>query len=455
MIDYQLTAQGHRGTRAVQRLVEYSPASGGLALWMQHRDVDSAPVNARWAYEKGFRKNWVIGNNGSTLFYGPEFERFSLDEQTGLVAHQVLHVALRHVAREQELARVMGELDSELYAVCADAIVNSSLSHLGWLRLPKGSVFLDVLLLRVLGIEEPIDTSLHRWDTESLYRAIDDRDWAGSTSRQATRRSRSSGSGHTDFEENAQSSRHLDGPKSAATRQLAQTMIRDLVPHPEQSPEQVVDQQMQWAERLQRAHASDTTQSLMRQLLADNKPSRTPWQYILRTRLQRSLAQKHDINWSRPNRSWLANQGRTSTGHRMPWQPGVSYARACARLCIIVDVSGSVDESLMRQFAREIDRLMRVHAADAYLIVGDDRVRQQQQLRAGCKPMHAIEFNGGGGTDFRPLITAASQYKPDIGIVLTDLDGPAGDAPAWPVIWAVSADASARPVPFGRMMVLE
>ena len=28
----------HRGTRAVQRMVEHAPSTGGLALWVHHRD---------------------------------------------------------------------------------------------------------------------------------------------------------------------------------------------------------------------------------------------------------------------------------------------------------------------------------------------------------------------------------------------------------------------------------
>jgi hypothetical protein len=32
----------HSGTRAVQRMVEYAPSSGGLALWVHHRDLPEA-----------------------------------------------------------------------------------------------------------------------------------------------------------------------------------------------------------------------------------------------------------------------------------------------------------------------------------------------------------------------------------------------------------------------------
>jgi predicted metal-dependent peptidase len=60
----------------------------------------------------------------------------------------------------------------------------------------------------------------------------------------------------------------------------------------------------------------------------------------------------------------------------------------------------------------------------------------------------------GGGTDFTPLLREADRHAPDIGVVLTDLQGPATFRPRWPVLWAVPpAWAHAEP-PFGRRVVL-
>ena len=496
---YQLGEGGHRGTRAIQRLVEYAPASGGLALWMQHRDVDEVPAGVCFADtdNRYSKKPWIIGNDGSTLFYGPGFTTFSLEEQTGMVAHQVLHVALRHVDREAQLKERYGDIDSELYAVCADAVVNASLSHLTWMALPRGSVLLDKLLLNVLGIEQTLDVSLHQWDTETLYRAIDDRkttggsnarqgrgggnsrdnadsasgsDGANSTQPSSAEQSdadtspenqgnanQQSGSGQTlaTHEANNQAIQYKDGPRTRAARQLAATIIRDLVPSPSTSPETRTQQSAQWSERLLRAHASDAHQSFMRQLLADNRQSITPWEQLLRTRLQRALSLQCDVNWSRPTRSWLANRGRTSSGHRLPWQPGTSYSRLAPRLCILVDVSGSVEDALMQRFSNEIDRIIRTFNAEALLLIGDDCVRERHRLKSGVAELRAIDFTGGGGTDFVPMINAASEFKPDIGVFLTDLEGPAGDSPNWPIIWAVPVEANAHPVPFGRKIVLD
>ena len=40
-------------------------------------------------------------------------------------------------------------------------------------------------------------------------------------------------------------------------------------------------------------------------------------------------------------------------------------------------------------------------------------------------------------------------------IVLTDLDGPAGAPPPWPVIWALLPEHPVRAMPFGRVITLD
>ena len=53
-----MAALRHRGTRAIQHLVEFAPSTGGLALWVHHVDrVDPAAP--------------PVATDGHTLFYGP------------------------------------------------------------------------------------------------------------------------------------------------------------------------------------------------------------------------------------------------------------------------------------------------------------------------------------------------------------------------------------------------
>jgi len=444
----------HRGTRAIQRLVEYAPSTGSLALWVHHRDLSDSEVPL------------VAANDGATIFYGPAFERLPLPLQTGLVAHEVLHVALRHAPRYLELRHQIGDVDLELFNICADAIVNSALGHLGWLELGD-AVTLEDLLARTLHLDQGVESALLEWDLERLYRAVDDRDAAaersgrtsrGRTSGGSASPAETSGGGHgAGREDESPGARpRRDGPRAARARAIGRTSIRDLIPDPESArPEAEAERSREWRERMLRGHAGDGPHSILRGLLADLPKVRTPWELLLRTRLTRGLSIKPSLSWSRPSRSYLANRGRIGGGRRLPWEPGFSSAKAVARLAVMVDVSGSIDAHLLERFAGEIEAITRRMETPIMIVIGDDRVRRVDVFEPGRSNLREISFRGGGATDFSPLLEEAERWRPDIGVFLTDLEGPADYRPSFPVLWAVPAVGAATPAPFGEKLVLD
>jgi predicted metal-dependent peptidase len=435
----------HRGTRAIQHMVEYAPATGGLALWIAHRD--GGPDGA------------LITTDGRSIRYGEAFERLPLPEQAGLVAHEVLHIALRHPQRYLELRSLLGDVDLELFTIAADAIVNSALSHLSWLVLPPRAVQLEALLEAALDLRQPVEKSLLEWDVERLYRALDDRRSPDTGARRSAEQGTGDGSERmraTDTETATRPRPREDGPRSARARALATDLVADLRPDPDQTtaPEDEAEAAREWTERLLRGHASDGEFSMLRTLPADLPRTRTPWQQLLRTALARSLAMKPDVSWSRPARSYIANQGRCGPARRLPWEPGITTAKRVPKLVVIVDISGSIDDDLLERFAREIDAITRRQDAGLVVIAGDDRVRQVVQVEPGRSSLGAMSCAGGGGTDFTPLLEEAGAHRPDACVVLTDLDGPARVRPRWPVIWAVTEAHADAVVPFGRKLVL-
>jgi hypothetical protein len=455
----------HRGLRAVQRMVEFAPSTGGLALWVRHHDLpaddDDTPP---------------IATDGDTLFYAKSFEQRPLAEQVGLIAHEVLHIALRHPQRYVDLQRLLGDVDLKLFNTCADAIVNSTLDHLSWLQLPKSAVRLEPLLESALGVFESVEKSLLEWDVEQLYRAIDDRRLPPQSGRGQAQEQRggetttaSSGSMKSSAQAAAQPysstpsrpSPREDGPRAAAVRALGAMTPADLQPgaHAQDAPEADAQAAREWSERLTRAHANDGAFSMLRTLIADLPRSRTPWEQVLRTQLARCLTPRPAPSWSRPSRSYLANQGRTTSGHRMPWEPGFSGVKTVPRLVVIVDVSGSIDQDLMARFAREIEAITRRLEAGLVLVIGDDHVQrvvrfEPTDLKPARLDLQAIEFKGGGGTNFTPLLEEADKHRPDLAVVLTDLEGPARFRPRWPVIWAVPESCASAVAPFGRKLSL-
>ncbi|MEO1575815.1 MAG: VWA-like domain-containing protein, partial [Pseudomonadota bacterium] len=202
-----------------------------------------------------------------------------------------------------------------------------------------------------------------------------------------------------------------------------------------------------------RGHASDGAFSLLRAVAADLPSSRVPWPKVLRRYTGRALMPEPELSWSRPSRSWLANRGRTPGGRRLPMEPGVLGSRLAPRLAVIVDISGSIDDGLMARFFGHLQAITRRTRAVAVVILGDDHVRQVIEGPPGRLALPP-GVDGGGGTDFEPLLAEAARHRPDLAVVLTDLDGPAGRAPSFPVLWAVTGGAPAR-APFGRAIQVE
>jgi hypothetical protein len=425
----------HRGTRAVQRMVEYAPSTGGLALWVRHVDLtqDAAPTVATASM---IAKAASIATDGNALYYGPDFDKLALAEQTGWVAHEVLHIALRHPQRLDDLRQSLGDVDVTLFNICADAIVNSTLSHLTWLTLPSSAVFLDRLLAIALSEQQSVEKALLAWDVEKLYRAIDDRRVGARGGRNGPRE---------------------DGPRAARVRLLGGQYSADLLIEGTdrgRAPETEAEEARTWSERLLRGHAADGAHSMLRTLIADLPRTRTPWEHVLRARLAHSLAPKPGVSWSRPARSYIANQGRAGPHRRLPWTPGFTSVRPSPRLVVIVDVSGSIEHTLLDKFAREIEAITRRQEAGLVLIVGDDEVRRVAEFAPGRSDLRDIDFAGGGGTDFTPMLQEADKHRPDVVVVLTDLDGPAHFRPRWPVIWAVPEAHASAVQPFGRKLTL-
>jgi predicted metal-dependent peptidase len=193
----------------------------------------------------------------------------------------------------------------------------------------------------------------------------------------------------------------------------------------------------------------------------------TPWEQVLRTLAARALAVGLAENPSRPARSWIANQGRAGRPRRgrLPFTPGLTHARRVPRLVLVLDVSGSIDEPLLARFAAELTALTR--RLDTPDDGGGGRRRGARRAhlapgRLGLRELRAVAgVPGAGGTDFTPLLEEATRHRPDLTVVLTDLEGPARHRPPGTLLWAVppgadeaALEAAVAAVPFGRVLRL-
>lgn len=76
----------------------------------------------------------TAGTDGKDIFFNPEYLRsLPVDQQDGLLLHEVLHAALLHVLRR-------GVRDSQVWNIAADLVVNGMIAQQGVFELPPSGL---------------------------------------------------------------------------------------------------------------------------------------------------------------------------------------------------------------------------------------------------------------------------------------------------------------------------
>jgi predicted metal-dependent peptidase len=134
------------------------------------------------------------------------------------------------------------------------------------------------------------------------------------------------------------------------------------------------------------------------------------------------------------------------------FEPGRQRQDWRARVVVGLDTSSSIDALTLEMFAAEVDGIAARSGAEVHLLGFDEAVHHEERLRAGLRgAVQGLTLRSGGGTDYRPVIAHAARLAPSALILLTDLDGPTGPPPPWPVIWAGPEGKCPEP-PFGTLV---
>lgn len=138
------------------------------------------------------------------------------------------------------------------------------------------------------------------------------------------------------------------------------------------------------------------------------------WESLLTQAVRRAAGWAHghaEYTYRRPSRRAGAVPGVVLPATRRP----------LPRVAMVVDTSGSVDDTLLGRAQGEVDGALRalgVGGDGVSVISCDVEVGETQRVRHG----RDVRFTGGGGTDLRVGISAASQLRPrpDLVVVFTD-----------------------------------
>lgn len=401
-----MTPHTTRAARAIAHLGEVDPALAVLALWCRHRDGAGATMTA-----------------GDMITYGPGFDRLSLPEQVGLVAHHVLHVALRHSSRQAGLAERLGDtFDPALFGLAADGIINETLILAGH-AIPRPAVTLTALLAEAGLPAQSAISALEAWDADRLAMAL-----------------------------------HEDPKRAGRLRDwgVARGFSPDLdlgQPEKDGKGQSASDWRNQILRAMEAGRKAGSGIGRLGAILADLAPDSVPWEVHLRGLLAQALTERPHRTWRRPSRSWVARMSEAERrGGLLPvFEPGQARMDHRPRIVIGLDTSSSIQGQTLRLFAAEAEAIARRTGAEAHLLAFDESVFLQERLDPnGWSGLHKAGLRTGGGTSYDELFDKAARLGPSIAVILTDLDAPLPAAPGFPVLWAVPGPVP--PPAFGRVL---
>jgi len=172
------------------------------------------------------------------------------------------------------------------------------------------------------------------------------------------------------------------------------------------------------------------------------------------TQIELILAERQPkVDWKRMVRVFCSSSGRTRIRHtikrvskRYGTRPGIKVQRL-QRLLVALDTSGSIDQKMLEKFFTEIHGVWKM-GATVVVVECDAAVQRTYDYRG--KPPMAVE--GGGGTDFEPVFRwMRAQQRPfDGALYLTDGYGPTPERrPSCKLLWVIPEDGSSEVLPFG------
>lgn len=331
--------------------------------------------------------------DGVSMFYNPEFiESLTNKELIGVIAHEVLHLALGHLWR-------MGSREYKRWNSATDYTINDTLKESGF-TLPEGCL---------------LDSSFAELSAEEIYSRLPESPDGDSNGKdgqpgQGDGKSDPGGCGSFMPPKTEAESKELESTWKAATAQAA-SISKGKLPG-----------------------------DLKRQIDDMLNPS-VPWHILLRDFVEKSA--KNDYDWTRPNRRYI------NTGIILP----SLVSEELPELVIAVDTSGSIDMKALNHFAAEASNVLSAYDTTIRVIYCDTQIQHEEVFTRADMPMK-MNPKGGGGTKFTPVFDHISKegYTPACLIYFTDLYGdfPTHE-PDYPVMWLT--DSKDMQAPFGKTVL--
>ena len=340
----------------------------------------------------------TMATDGRHLFWNPDWVReLPPEEITGVLCHEVLHVADGHHLR-------IGSRNHSKWNVACDHGINPLVIEQGF-KLPA-----DALL----------DPQYDGLSAEQIYGKLDDEADDNTTSGQ---------SGEGEGGGTPSSDPGGCGGVLPATNEDGSALS------PAELEEAKRDHGEMVAEAVQAAQKRGKMPGSLKERIETNRAAQVDWIEKIHNKVKGTV--QSDYSWRRPNRR------RLQDGIYLP-----SLLREdVGEIVIGLDTSGSVSRTAFEQFASEVLAICEeVKPSRVHLLYCDTRVHPESYDQEDIDDI-VIERKGGGGTSFVPVFDwveerlAEGEDLPQCLIYLTDGYGDAPEVePDYPVLWVCTSN---------------
>lgn len=389
-------------TKARVGLVLDQPFFGSLALRMTMREDPTCQTA------------WT---DGREIGYNPKFiNTLSLNQCKGLLAHEVMHVAVGHNLRRQ--AR-----EHRKWNVAGDYAINGILEN-SKIELPAGGL---------------VNHAFDAESAESIYNKIPDPPPQNGGSGKGQK-----GSGSGQSQQGGQG----DSDQGQGSDPGGCGEVRDMknpdgsTLSPAQVEQQAGEQKVAVAQAAQQAKSMGNMPADLARLVEEIVEPKINWREVLRRFVDQCA--KNDYRWFPPNRRHV---------HNGVYLPSVK-SEQLPPVVIAVDTSLSIGKEELNQFASEISCILADYHTSCTVLYCDTRIGNVEEFSTEDLPL-TLHPKGGGGTDFRPPFRYVEETNltPSCLIYLTDMGGKfPTEEPAYPVLWVSSQKDETAP--FGEVVEL-
>ncbi len=166
-----------------------------------------------------------------------------------------------------------------------------------------------------------------------------------------------------------------------------------------------------------------------------------PWQVILNKFLDQRVHEEY--SWARKNRRYASDT----------YMPSL-YSYGLGHLTFAIDTSSSIDDEELQEMLSEIKGIQQVFNPERMTIIDCDSVIHKVHDVTQNTDIMSLDFHGGGGTSFRPVLNYVEKHPTQALIYFTDLHGETDLDPVnYPILWICNSDH--RPANIGETVYVD